>query len=50
MKFPALFMARHEVFGMTISVGLYVAMLRPFAVAEVKLTVPKSVSGRMPPL
>ena len=49
MKFPALLMAETEVFGMVISTGLNVAMLVPFAVAELKLTVPKLVSGRMPP-
>ena len=43
-------MADTEVFGMTISVGWNVDRGWPFAVAEVKLAVPKLVSGRMPPL
>ena len=43
-------MADTEVFGMTISVGWNAARGWPLAVAEVKLAVPKLVSGKMPPL
>ncbi|HJZ24793.1 MAG TPA: hypothetical protein VJ370_00825 [Streptosporangiaceae bacterium] len=43
-------MAETDVFGIVIPCGLNVDMLWPFAVAELKPTVPKLVSGKMPPL
>jgi hypothetical protein len=42
-------MADTEVSGMTIWAGWNAARGWPFAVAEVKLAVPKLVSGRTPP-
>jgi hypothetical protein len=50
VKPPEALTADTDVLGMTISTGWNVARGWPFTVTELKLAVPKLVSGRMPPL
>ena len=49
LKFPQLEPGETDVSGMVISTGLVMHRPELFTVAPVKLTVPKLVSGRMPP-